>query len=222
MDISNKALALVLVAAIVVSLGGTFAAMDRLSGFSGITARATAIDTGTVQFEITSNITIEFNPDTIDWGAGYVTSGQQNCTLNTTAYAGAAALGGTNPAGCTNFSTVNTPLTVRNIGSVNVSLNITSSADAASFIGGVNPSFMINVTNNASNPGCPDELQPTDWTEVTTAGFLVCGTAPTEEWFTFNDGTGDPGAIDLNVFVRVPNDAPSGAKLATLTANAAG
>jgi hypothetical protein len=103
-----------------------------------------------------------------------------------------------------------------------VSLSFTGSDDADGFIGGSNPAWQINVTNNVSNPGCPSALQSLTWTDVTTGGAWVCGTSVGDTYFTFNDGNGDPGAIDFDVYVRIPNNAPTGAKSATISANANG
>ncbi|MBN1175310.1 hypothetical protein JXA48_01565, partial [Candidatus Woesearchaeota archaeon] len=71
MDISNKTLGLLLVAAIVVSVGGTFFSLDKLNGFSSTGFAAN--EAGSVNLTINSTMSIKMNDSGIDFGTCTVT-----------------------------------------------------------------------------------------------------------------------------------------------------
>lgn len=74
-EVSNKTLATLLVVAIVVSLGGTFISLNRLSSLGGIVALTGAAGgTGYVNVTITEFVTITTPEDRIWFGEGAVTS----------------------------------------------------------------------------------------------------------------------------------------------------
>ena len=82
-EISNKSLALLLVAAIVVSLGGVFVTLQRLETEyrPPITGMADTTDTGTVLLNIGENVAINFTSATMDWGSGAVDTSKDGCLL---------------------------------------------------------------------------------------------------------------------------------------------
>ena len=65
MEVSNKTLGVLLIAAIVVSLGGTFVSLNKLGGVSP-TGYATNNVTGTVQLTVGTSTSIVINTDTYD------------------------------------------------------------------------------------------------------------------------------------------------------------
>ncbi len=200
MDISNKTLAWLLIGSIVVSLLGTFSALNRLQQL-GVTGAATGI----AKVNISSTASIIFSVDTVDWGTGYVntTTGGNNCTLYTD--------GTSNGDDCEGFSTVTQGLILENNGNQVVNVSIASDKDAAAFIGGSNPSpefkwkFSENEQGSCTSQGSTGW---TDWADVSTTAITLCNS------FDYVD-TNDTIKIDL--YVLIPYTATPGERQATLT-----
>ncbi|RME31128.1 hypothetical protein D6789_03725 [Candidatus Woesearchaeota archaeon] len=240
MDLSNKSLALILVAAIVVSLGGTLVSMNRLNKLQApiFTGFATGSDTATglTNLTIESNLAITINhpssANRIDFGAGYVDGtggGIQYCFIDTNGTN--ATDTGTNHCKGFNNVTVNywndsTQAThpdneigafkIRNDGNKDVRLNISVNNDKDSFIGGTNPEFAgwidYNNTNNSGETACTgNQRNFTSWTNFTTSpGIGVCGN------FNFEDSAAD--YLYLHVRVGIPEDAaPVTSSTSTIT-----
>ena len=151
----------------------------------GVTGKAT--DTATANFTISSQASISFITNIVNWGTGTVEELAEYCTLDTEG----------NVANGVGFTSVNQGLTLQNDGNVNITVNLTSSKDADSFIGGKNPLFQWMVHNNESN-SCLTGLTPTSYTTVTTTATTVCTN------MSYNDSS---DTIDIDLKVQVPEDA---------------
>lgn len=120
-DLSNKSLALLLLAAMVVSLGGTFLVLNKNSSMP--TGYASSTGTGTVQLSVASTLSIttadnnaiDFGTCTPASGAGVVANVTSDILENTTAI-------------CT-MSTLDN-ISVRNDGNINVTVKLQTSACA--------------------------------------------------------------------------------------------
>ncbi|MBA3064138.1 hypothetical protein FP803_01740 [Candidatus Woesearchaeota archaeon] len=209
-EISNKTLAILLIAAIVISLGGTLISLNRLArikvpmitGFYGLPEEAI------VQLEITSLVQVNFTTDTIDWVSGYVTGGYGFCVLNSYD----SSIG----ANCTGFTPVTTGLVLENVGNKNVTLNITMQKNAATFITGSSPVCKWNVSNKEAG-SCPGiALTPGAWQTCATTAVVVCNS--TGNGFLATDTT---DTLKFDVLVQIPSDAAPGAKTNVMTASAA-
>jgi hypothetical protein len=220
MDLSNKALALVLIIATTISLVGIVMTVSRLDdvGSVYVSGRATT-DTGTTNFTINSTISVAFIQNNVDFGTGIVNgSGSHNCTLNTT---GPAMLnGGVNPTGgpdCIGFNASVQPLRIQNQGTSNVTLNITFSQIASTFVGGTSPSFSYRSSWNDSLSSCGGNGLNANVSvnEVAAANtnISVCNAT------RFNWVTGSR-TLNLDLGIKIPQDAPSGTRLVTITAYA--
>ena len=98
------------------------------------------VATGTVNLSVTTNSQINFTVANVNFGAGTVEQGGfVNLITNGTTSGGAS------------WGTVSTPLTVENIGNVNVTLNISFGKNADSLIGGTSPLYKYNVSNSEAN-----------------------------------------------------------------------
>ena len=84
MSVSNKTLSVLLLAAIVVSLGGTFVSLNRLGSMTP-TGYTTFNETGTVALLVDDNLAIELFPDPANMNFGTCTliDGTQGYTVNT-------------------------------------------------------------------------------------------------------------------------------------------
>ena len=147
MDISNKTLAMFLVAAIVLSLGGTLISLNKLNNIVGPTALATQ-QTGTVNFSIYETLDISISNATLDFGRVVVNASQgDNCQFATLSNNGTT---GENLRQCWVNDTwtadngksqialpnVTTKIMLQNDGNLNITLNFESLRDnAANFIG---------------------------------------------------------------------------------------
>jgi len=210
-EISNKTLAILLIAAIVISLGGTLISLNRLARIkvpivTGFLPGAP--EQAIVQLEITSLVQINFTTDTIDWGSGTVATDKNFCVLNSYD----AAIG----ANCTSFTANTAGLVLENVGNRNVTLNITMQKTAANFITGTGPVCKWNMSNLESN-SCPGiALTPGAWQTCATTAVVVCNS--TGNGFLSTDGN---DTLNFDVLVQIPGDAAPGAKSNVMTASAA-
>jgi len=187
-DISNKTLAILLIAAMVVSLGGTILSLNRLSMYRGVPQQISgfATGTGTANLSILQETTITVVSNRIDFGTGIlnVTGGCTNATLLSSSHSPTA--GNWSPVydNCW-VSNATTPaavqfsgedIVIRNDGNVNVSLRMDSQADsAANFIGGsfMTPVYQFQSVSNETD-AC-DYANNGSWVDINaTATMRIC------------------------------------------------
>ena len=207
-EISNKTLAILLIGAIIISLGGTLISLNRLARIKVpmITGFYGAAEEAEVKLEITSLVQVNFTTDTIDWGAGTITSNY--CVLNSYD----AAIG----SNCSGFTPNTAGLVLENIGNQNVTLNITMGKDAATFITGTSPvcQWNVSVLEPGSAPGLA--LTAGAWQTCGTTAVVVCNS--TGNGFLAADAA---DTLQFDVRVEIPTDALSGSKTNVMTASAA-
>ena len=215
MEISNRALAFLLVVAIVASLGGTILSLNRLTtlGFigKGVTGAATAAST--TNLTIANAVAIDFMRANINFGNGYVwptASLITNCTMDTNS---------TNPANtspqqaCISFtaSVAGNPFNLRNDGNVNLNVTLQMDANATNWIGGTYPLLQWYVSNNtAPINGCQGTDLVPQWANVNvTAAQKVCDSMKWQSGFNI---------INVSIKVQIPSDAVPGARSVNITA----
>ena len=207
-EISNKTLAILLIAAIVISLGGTLISLNRLARIRApITGFATT-DTAGVNLTISSLAEVNFTIDEINWGTGTVVSGKTSCTLDSYS----------NPidtVNCSSFTAQPDGLVLENIGNKNVTLNITTGKTAATFPGGTNPVYQFNVSDKDPNSCAGSwEIVQGAWQDAQVTNLSICNET---------NGFGSEAANDelyIDVRVVIPSDA-SGYKSDVITAEIA-
>jgi hypothetical protein len=228
-DISNKTLAILLVFAMAVSLGGTLISLNRLKLIGGPYAPITGFassGTGTANLSISQDSSIIVVSNLIDFGVGIVNTSRAEPCNNATISSSSAWNNWTaerDPCWVSNATTpamvlfTDTDFVVRNDGNINVTLTMDSTANnAATFIGGSTgggPLYQYRAMSNESASGnaC---TQPTlynvTWTDINaTAGQPIC-----------NKLSSDNGMDEVRVAikVRIPSDA-TGYKSDVLTFN---
>jgi hypothetical protein len=231
MEDTNKTLALLLVAAIVVSLGGTIISLNKIGTMATVTGKATATSQGTTQLNITSDTKIGFTKSSINFGNGYVNNSCNNCTMWTNSTG--TGLSSWQQVNCCmggwksiQSNTAQDGLWVRNQGNTNLTVNLNFSKTAATFIGGSSPAFQYRLLTDltagtCSNCGsyanditasCASTLRYTTlaWYDANTSNPIVCAT-----YGLTSDATKDEFVIDFKVIV--PRTAPATAKTATVT-----
>ena len=170
----------------------------KLTGFS------TGSDTGTANVTIMSQASIQFTANTIDWGIGRVNETETSALLVTN---------GTVKEG--NWTEVSTGLLLQNDGNTNVSITLTSTV-ADSFIGGDAGTNLYQLLVSDTGAG---EANSCDTAHLIMDTFTeVDGTAQSAcTNFSYYDAQ---DLIEIDVLLRIPEDAAPGLKSATLTATA--
>ncbi|MBD3204629.1 hypothetical protein GF327_10140 [Candidatus Woesearchaeota archaeon] len=206
-DISNKTLATLLIAAIVITLGGTIISINRLSQVpkAKISGRAST-DTGTAEVTIQSSVSIVLQSNTVNFGTGYVNGSNAACASSPDVNISTDGSGGTNANDCwinasddSVWSNSNGNwFDVENDGTVNVSVDIFGPTNVSFFSGQEHSDSSVNQllwqvrdavnchSNNAS-----------DWIAFDTNSTL-CGDLP-----AFPDASDN---ITVDVLVRFPYD----------------
>ncbi len=166
MELSNKSLALLLVAAIVISLGGTLISLNRLSqqGLTGLAA-------GTVVLNVSENMSC-----TISSNVSFGTSVGQILTIVNLSTAVANTNGFTD---CTSNDACR-GMMINNTGNINVNVTFSSDKNGTTLLGGPGASpasFNYSVVNGSNNgallPGCNTGLK-TAWTYVNETTTTIC------------------------------------------------
>lgn len=216
-DLSNKTLALLLLVAISISIFGTLNTLSRF-GETGITGRVVSDNiTGKTNFTISSQLSIRFVQNVVDFGSGYVNGSHTTCVMGTNSTQ--VAPGDTMHAasGCVDFNRPSGNLTIENDGNLlaNVSLNFTR--NATDLIGGTNPSFKYKVINseasscgNIRNGSSFIEVDGiADYKETSISGVRICDTLEF-------DNAGD--TVEVGFWLTVPQDSLQGQREVTLWA----
>lgn len=175
---------------------------SNLNGFTGMASN----DAGIINISVESNAQIEFVVSSIDFGSGRVEPGANSSIIDTLGN----VINGTWNATTQGFI-------VANIGSSNVTLNLRAGRDASDFIGGTNPRYEYNVTNNETN-SClnstgGDNLNLGSWNPVSTSdiGDRIC------DIFSFDQ---EKNSIRIDVLLEVPLDSNVGSRTDLFTATA--
>ncbi len=182
-ELSNSALAMLVIGALLV-VSASF--LIRIDALPGLTGRATT-DTGNVSLTVASalNIQVDAGNKTLAFGTCTPRSGTNyTCATND-----AVACDGVFGANCTGDNVTPRFIRVQNVGNVNASVNVTSSCSAATLIGGTNPTLQFITTScNGTNVS--------SWTTLDSTTRLACPQiVPTS------------GAFQLYVNVTIPQDA---------------
>ena len=137
MSVSNKTLSVLLLAAIVVSLGGTFISLNRLGDLPTI---GHATDTGTVDLNIESLLSITTaDSNAINFGTCELSGPDANqmITINSETVGGLESAGEGDNGGCEGYTEA-VPIAVRNNGNVDVEVqmevNNTGTAEGGTFL----------------------------------------------------------------------------------------
>jgi hypothetical protein len=207
-EISNKTLAILLISAIVVSLGGTLISLNRLASIRSPITGLAIDDTATVELDIKSVAEVNFTTGSINWGTGTVDAGRR-CALNSHS----ASLNDN----CTDFTTQENGLILENIGNKNLTLAIYMGKTAATFIDGTDPIYQFNVSNSEADSCTADSLEVVEgqWYDAVLQASSITICNETDGGFRSGDSNDE---LRFDVRVVVPSDA-IGAKSDVITAD---
>jgi len=217
MNISNKTIVLLLVAAILISATGTLVSLNKLKSISP-TGYVAAYGYTNLSIESANSINISSGYEVVDFGiCTPPVSGWVNQSSNATGQTNCARAGN----GAVDF------IRVVNDGNIDVNVTIQADRTASTFIGGTLPNFYYDTNNSNNDPGCitadaaaaenggicndQGNCTTTDWTQFTTAAteYKAC------ENLSYVAGANE---FDTYILVQIPSDAPfSNENNATLT-----
>ena len=229
-QISNKTLTYLLIAAIVVSVGGTMVSINRLNKAMlqpGITGFA-GTETGKVNVTIASVSSITIPDAVIDFG-----SCSPNASTGTNVSSNNSNEWGA-PGVCTKAGAAvaeSDNITVQNDGNKNINISVKTSAIAgATFIGGTDPGFYYTTRNASNREGCfnitghghtsPSNFDGTTGMQLNWQSFVAADT----EYLACTNLTYEDSADQFSFFVLLdlPPDAPvAGEQSVTVTFTAA-
>ncbi|RME53549.1 hypothetical protein D6783_01635 [Candidatus Woesearchaeota archaeon] len=206
MDVSNKTLGLLLIAAMLISLFGTFFSLNQVERFAGPpTGAATSNQTGNVTLTVTTSVGCTFGSfNLVDFGSGYVAGGQR-CYMTSNGTTGSGCSGG--------LSSPSQDFILENNGNVNATVYVNSNATAAQFLSGsTSPQFQIAGLDNES--GSCGNLTNTAFVDVNTSkpGTVYCGSTS----FQYSPETAD--SMKFVVLVNFSQEIDAGAHQATIEA----
>ncbi len=179
-DISNRTLALMLLAAIVVSLGATVYTLNYFNQVSGVTGRAASPKSGNVTLTVETAESFQLKISAIDFGAGFVNTSVAACTDNATLFA-AQQYNDTNGDNCwtslNGLNEVPKGFQLENDGNVNLSIYVQGPNSTRFFRkNGVAPPAQANLSwKGRSNEtgSCASGLTST-WKDFQLHTQLVC------------------------------------------------
>ena len=198
MESENFLLTIAVIAVLVSAFGFTYVVLDK-SNSNWLTGFALT-STGTVNLTISTSAAINFTTNNINWGTGNLNNGTTQAVLDTSA--------GTVTNG--SWTTVSQGFRIENYGNVNLSVNLNAGKDAAAFIGGTNPSYQFNVSNNEAS-SCTSSLTLGSWYDLNTTSTQICSL------FSFLDAS---DLIKVDIKLIVPYNAKTGALGDIVTATA--
>lgn len=186
---------------------------------------AISTDAGNISIELMEVTIIEFTVDTLNFNQGYINESCNNCTMDTEG-------SGNADTSCCHHNWATPPadgLLLENKGNTVVSLYISTSANASSWINGTNvtPSFQFKMLSeateaHASSDGddtaesCLSTWKPADWAEATTVNQYICGNETQYDYHFANNRD----EAHLIVKAVIPRDATRGNKAVTFQVTA--
>ena len=210
MEITNKTLALFLVVAVVISLGGAFMSMKKLGQLSyGTSTGFIPSAQGNATLTINTQASIIFVYNLVDFGAGYVNASFNNCTLLINSSNAITA------TGCVGFNTTTSQydtFIIMNNGNTYLNVTMNSSDNASTFIGGTSTIAALEyaITNNESGSCLGTLPYNGTWTNIVQYDNpTVCGNL-----------SYIPGSRTLRMGLRVviPTNSLKGGRTMTFTA----
>jgi hypothetical protein len=207
MDLSNKSLALLLVAAIVITLGGTLVSLSRLNEL-GITGGATS-GVGQVNLTVSSNASCTVSTNII-FGSARPTA---NTSISTD-FANNVGWDGTLCNGASNASC--TGLIINNTGNTLLNITYNTSKLGPAFLDSqhTNASFRYMVDNTEGGAGCTGTLGPVAWTTVLNNATATGNTSALCNNLNYLPA---PNAIIMDFNMSILQNITSGAKTTDIT-----
>jgi hypothetical protein len=223
-EVSNKALAILLVGAIVISLAGTLISINKVSQISSFSRRGNQITGMALQDNGNVSLTIQGGAAlAVKRGINFGTVNPNGSIINISSEVSLIGRGGSNDcsvvANCSG-------LEIENDGNIPINVTMNSSSNASDLIGGTGANWTFFVANgnssntgNATRPdgGCtmvPPIYNSNAWTNFQkNTNYIICNSS-VGAGLWYND-TNDTITIEVNL--TIPSDAATGIKTAVLS-----
>jgi len=209
-DKTNNLLLIVAIIAVVVSIVGAGITYNYLASFRNrLTGFAT--ETGIANLTVEENTAVNFTNDTVNWGSGMVSGGQDAAQFDTSNQSAENMTNG-------NWTGNHYGLNIENIGNRNVTLEIKSEYNDSTFIGGSSgggPVFKIKINDSVEQRSCIYNISNSTWFNPNQSGDgeLIC------DYFDYTDGNDE---LRIDFYVVIPSDAFTGERTNTITATFVG
>ena len=210
---SDNILLIIAIIAVIVSAIGAGIAYNYISALKEDVLLAPS---GIVNLTVEALAAINFSYDEINFHNGTVTVGSQNCTM----YTGKGGItlcgadGSWDPVGEWGEPSEQ-GFVVENIGNVNLTVDLKSGKDAATYIGGSFPRYEWNVSENETG-SCDDGGFYTDFNLFDAVNTSGDGTKVCDN-FVYEVNTGDPNELRIDILVAVPQNSFTGELIDTIT-----
>lgn len=183
--------------AIVISIGGlisTYGSLVDLVHSDFITGYDT--NSGSIDVTVSTSVNVTMTSDNVFWGAGMVTVGESNATIDTE---------GNIDRG--NWSALSEGLVIKNEGNVAVNLTISSNKNAMQFLGGTNPSYQYKVTN-VEDDACttPGGFSLGTYYDINSTVVEICSSLAINE------------SVEIDFKLVIPSNSNEGVLSSTITA----
>jgi len=186
--------------AVIVSLVGFGFTYSSVMSFRKIMT-GFATETGTINLTVQTTASVNFTIDNVNFGAGAVDAGETFAVITTHPAADTETNCSQNNCSANPWDMPDN-FVIENIGTVNVSSNVSFSKDAAGLLGAssTNPEFQFAMAENETG-SCPGTLSATSWTDATTSQQAVCDN------FGFLDSK---DTLNMSIRIKIPMDSEKG------------
>lgn len=217
-QVSDKTIMFLLIAAIIISIGGTIVSINRLNQLIPRVTGLGTTTTGKVNVTLANVNSISITDSQIDFGSCSPNS-STGSNLSSNISNGTTWQSWGSPGVC--VSIVNSPdnITIKNDGNTNLNISVKTNVIASTFIGGdspYGPLFMFSVKNDSDSPGC-NNATGTTWTaqkEFNIGRGMAWNwsnfTVADEDYLACANLTPVANRDSINLFVKlyIPADAP--------------
>jgi len=159
------------------------------------------VSQGEVNITVGEYTSLNFTTWQINFGTGSVDAGETNASLMTD---------GTIDRG--NWTAVEDGLRIENTGNINLSILIKADETASSFLGGTNPKYAWNFSDDDADDG---SCIPPESTDLSTEWYDVNATMGVCDYFQPNDAIDE---MDIDFWLIVPSDSLTEARGDQITA----
>ena len=205
---SGKIFLVLAVIAVVVSLFSVGLLYLSVGNLVTVLSGRAATSTGEANLTVETITSINFTTRAINFGSGRVNDGSASAYLDVNA--------GTVVRG--NWTAVAGALSIQNIGNLNVSLNLSVTKTAATFIGGTSPVYQWNVTNSEAS-SCVN-LSGGSGNNLSHLGVYYNPNTTSANWCPLFQFIDSKDQMNISFNLTVPSDSITGALGDVVTATA--
>jgi hypothetical protein len=219
MAISDKMLAVLLVTAIIISVGGALLTITQVTNLVNTVPALKGIAGlgvyGRVNITIAALASINVSQTYVDFGIGYVKAGMSGALLNSSNGTGACdpVNWTVDSSSCSNVQDI----ILQNVGTKDLIVDVCSVKSGATMIGGTGPGYNYTTYNATASgvAGCVTGTQKLTPFNISSN----CATGETENICNNLTRLSGQNMMNVSIVLLIPSNAPAGNKTDTLTFN---